>query len=711
MDQLIAILRTLMKHWAKLVAVPALTMGLIYYFTADVPQKYKTEARLYLNLQETKGISLSDEDLKQYQIHTYFQNIVELLKSARTIEKVRMAAIEGALSGDNFWSAGNEKLIENKESVERRLSDLRQTNAVLLPHAYPDSIMISYLNFHQLSTERLKGMMLSFRVMDSNFMKFELTESLPLKTQLLASMFIQALIEENRELSKNKIKGHKDLIDELVRQAKTELDAKVKMLERFKVENSIINLGEHTKAIVTYLVQLEGTRANLLGKISASTKGKSQVMSTVNDGNEIMFDLTSHSEIVGLKETLRKLNKDALTASLANNSGNLEAVQTNIDNTKAAIDAKLIELTRKTPYDPSRLQLELASKYINYDLDAETSIDMVTIVDTEIQRVTSYSKKFAPFESTVVALEQEISTAQNAYLTLLNKLNMTQTIESGSGENMIEVIDPPYYPAQPEPSKRLILVASGGIAVFVLMAAVFIIVQLLDASITSVDKFERSSRLPVISALPNLEPKEKDEKLAQSLQLIHHQQVLQLSQIILSKCLQEEGILMITSSQQGEGKHYLALQIQQALNESGRKIAFVDADWLNDVAYESFISIKDLVANHGLIKNQSIIAQKIDDLKKENDLVVIITSPINISAEAGYWMGFAKHVLYTFGANRILTKVDARVEAMLLESRLQFLGTVLNRVDVENMEDYLGEIPKKRSFMRRVAKKLITRDF
>jgi predicted GTPase len=98
-------------------------------------------------------------------------------------------------------------------------------------------------------------------------------------------------------------------------------------------------------------------------------------------------------------------------------------------------------------------------------------------------------------------------------------------------------------------------------------------------------------------------------------------------------------------------------------------------------------------------------------MKTENDLVVLITSPINISAEAGFWMELSKHVLYIFSANRIITKVDQRVEKMLLESRLQFLGTLLNRVDVENMEDYLGEIPKKRTFIRRITKKLITRDF
>lgn len=712
MDQLIAILRTLMKHWLKLVLVPGLTMVLIAYMTTNGQKTYKTEAKLYLNLQESKSTSLTDEDMKQYQVHTVFQNIVELLKSKKPIERVRIKAVRKGLEEGNIFSIGNEQLVANKEAVIKRLDEMETNNEQLRPNQFPDTLIVSYLNFHQLQIDHLKGIVMSYRIMDSNFMKFELSEHIPEKTQILANLFIEAVIEENRQIAKNKIKSHKDLIEGLVKQAKADLDSKIKKLENFKVENSIINLGEHTKAIVVYLVQLEGTRANLLAKVSSSTKGKSEVLNAVATGNALSLDLTTNGEIVQLKEELKKLNRQVLTTSLSeNNDLALEQVKQNVENTRTAINAKLIELTSKSPYDPSRIQLELASKYLNYDLDAETNADVLSVIEDEIRRVTGYSRKFAPLESTIVALEQEISTAQNAYLVLLNKLNLTQTIESGSGENMIEVIDPPYLPAKPEASKRPIIVAAGGIAMFVLMAAVFIIIQLLDASISSVEKFERNSSLPVIGALPRIPNIERDQTLAEALQLIHQQQVIQLLQTIMSKCLEEQGILMLTSSQAGEGKHYLALQLQTQLEGSGKKVAFVDADWMSETTHESMVDFRQLIKNNGLIKNKTEIVEKLEEMKLENDLVVLITSPINISAEAGFWMELSRHVLYIFGANRIMTKVDQRVEKLLLETRLQFLGAVINKVDIDNMEDYLGEIPRKRTLIRKMTKKLITRDF
>ena len=101
----------------------------------------------------------------------------------------------------------------------------------------------------------------------------------------------------------NKIRGHKDIIEGLVRQAKTDLDGKIKKLEHFKVSNNIINLGEHTKAIVVYLVQLEGQRASLLSKIAAGNREKRGDGCCSGNGNEITLDLATHEEIHQPQET------------------------------------------------------------------------------------------------------------------------------------------------------------------------------------------------------------------------------------------------------------------------------------------------------------------------------------------------------------------------------------------------------------------------
>ena len=102
--------------------------------------------------------------------------------------------------------------------------------------------------------------------------------------------------------------------------------------------------------------------------------------------------------------------------------------------------------------------------------------------------------------------EQEISTAQNVYLTLLNKLSLTESMEFGSGENIVEVIDPPYVPAA-----RIIKAhadgSGGGWPPQSLSSPLLIILFLLDETISTVDQFERLSTQQVVAALPQIETK------------------------------------------------------------------------------------------------------------------------------------------------------------------------------------------------------------
>jgi uncharacterized protein involved in exopolysaccharide biosynthesis len=240
MDNFIAILRILHRHRIKLLVIPAITMGLVYYLTGNMPRKYKSDARLYLNLQENKGISLTDEDLKQYQVHSYFQNTIELLKAKRTIEMVQRKAIEKALANTPPFNHGNELLLKHQDEILHRLWELSATEAG--PAGTIDSIMNRYLLDHGLTMDQLKDGILAFRILDSNFMKLELTEDNAEKCKALLDLYIEALIEENRVLSKNKIRGHKDIIEGLVRQAKTDLDGKIKKLEHFKVSNNTIKV-------------------------------------------------------------------------------------------------------------------------------------------------------------------------------------------------------------------------------------------------------------------------------------------------------------------------------------------------------------------------------------------------------------------------------------------------------------------------------------
>lgn len=711
METLIGILRALLRHQGKLVAVPLLTMLVIFYFTRNLPLQYRTEARLYLNLQESKGLSLVDEDLKQYQVHSYFQNTVELLKSKRTLERVRIKSVELALSDTvNFFHQGNEALRANRQPVEQCLREWK-AGRQLNPANSADRLVLAFLQAHRLSDDTMRSGLLAFRVMDSNFMKVEITAEQPEKTRVLAQLFIDALIEENRALAKNKIKGHKEIIEGLVRQAKEDLDSKIKRLEQFKSTNTIINLGEHTKAIVVYLVQLEGQRANLMARMAASTRGRQEVLATVQTGNALSLDLSSHHEILALKNELMQLNQQALRSSFRNQQiSDSKTIDGNIAKAKTAIQEKLVELARKTPYDPSQFQMELASKYLAYDLEAETSTDMITIINKEIQRVNDYAKRFAPFESTIGAYEQEISTANHVYLTLLNKLSLTESMEYGSGENVIEVIDPPQQPEKPQPSKRWLLVASGGLATFVLLAACFIILHLLDATISSGEKLQANTTLPIAGVVPKL-PLPGNRLWEDAWRTVQTQQWMQIAQLVWSRCRGDENMLLLTSAFGEQGQATVAAQIKKYLQEASLRVVVIWANPACDTpAGESDVDLRESFGEGRLMANRTHILQQVKQQKQACDVVLVLASSMDQTAEIHFWMEQANHMMLAFRANRVFTRLDKRAEELIRKSPVSFLGTVLMEANPDAMEDDLGGLPSKKSAIRKWIKKIVTRN-
>lgn len=680
MDRAIAIIRQLHRHRYKLMILPLLTGALIYGLTSSQKKKYQTEAKLLLNLQESKGVSLSDEDLKQYQVHTYFQNTIELLKSKRTVEQVQLKVIESALKGSKAFFVDQEAFLKNKTAIQNRLAELQQTHAALMPGQFPDQIMLDFLDHQHLTASYLSQLVLAYRVMDSHFIRLTVSESTPERAQALARLFIEALIEENRTLSKNKIKGHRDVIEGLVKKAKEDLDMKIQRLEKFKVANNIINLGEHTKAIVTYLVQLEGQRANLLAKVSAGKTGKNEVYATVQKGNDLILDVSAQQELLQLKEQLRSMNRQMLQDAFQNQS---EAAFTHlnrtIESTRTQVQQKIEEITRKTSYDPSRVQLDLVSKYLAFDLEAETSAEMITIIEAEINRVTRYSARFAPYESTIGAYEQEISTAQNAYLVLLNKLNLTQSMEFGSGENVIEVIDSPFLPLAPEPSKRIFLVLGGGLVVALVLAVGIVLLQLLDSTIKTVDQLEQVTNLPVVAALPKIEQTD-DTTLLNGIEQIHHHQVSKLCYHIQREAPKHQGVVVLGSVFAEEGMEQVAELIKKTLAE--RK---VNVD----------------------IQAMGNSEKWTEPAEEEFDIKLILTSPLISANDYQWWSMKGALSLLIFKANRLYTKADRRILTSLQKDEYGKHELVMTFMQVDNMEELVGEVPRSRSGLRVIIKNLL----
>ena len=92
-------------------------------------------------------------------------------------------------------------------------------------------------------------------------------------------------------------------------------------------------------------------------------------------------------------------------------------------------------------------------------------------------------------------------------------------------------------------------------------------------------------------------------------------------------------------------------------------------------------------------------------------LVIVVVAPTNLISDYRFWVEHYQSVVFIFRAGPVWSKVDARFENFIKISQLSFMGTVLNNLEVDQMEDFIGDVPKKRTLLRVLGKRVLRRDF
>ncbi|MDW3195136.1 MAG: hypothetical protein R8G66_22370 [Cytophagales bacterium] len=682
MEHFTQILKLIYKNSLWLVIFPTLAAFALHWLTRNERPVYEVEAKMMMAFQENKNISLGDQDVKQYQIHTYFQNAIELARSKKLIEKVRIQIAQQSISDtlNLFPFPWPDSLQEElRIALNKRGDGTMNFDA----RSRVNQVIGTFFQEYHLSHDQLRKSLLAFRVMDSHFLQMKLKYDDPYRANFLLRSMIEQLQNELGQLSKSSIVKHRQVIEELVRKAKKDLDEKVHVLEAMKVKNNIINLGEHTKAIVTYLVQLEGIRADVKARIAA----QKELGGSIKAGMATEEFVTQYRQENMAIDQSRQALYDAQSLKLSHLKNTIDVSeilrqQQLINDHQSTIRNGLTDISRSSTYDPNKIYTSLALRYINATLDVDQLQQELTIVEREIKRVNGYSARFAPFESTIGTMTEEINTARQTYLLLLNKLNLTESMELGSSESRLAVIDHPEIPGAPIPSKRIFIILGGAIAVFVVLAVLFIILFLINDSIQDVGTFERRFGETALAALP-ASTQSKDRLFTSSLKYFQLEEVKK----VLAE-IRDSKIITINALSARED----TMPVAEALKQ---KMEGEDVDVLDLRQAEDEADVVRLMKQRSEMHNQ----------------VLVLPPPLQYSYDGLALAEASDCNLLTFGLGRVKTSADKRIMKLFEAPGFRHLGMVLTNLKPEHMEGYVGGIPKQRNWFRRIVKKIIQREW
>jgi uncharacterized protein involved in exopolysaccharide biosynthesis len=719
---LIQYIKLLLKYRKWLIIVPFVSAVTVFLMTIKSKKQYISSTSLYTGVASGYSItSTEDERLDYFAVNNAFDNLVASAKSRETIEQVSLRLLsehllltkpnpqildaEGfaalkKLVGDELFSKA--KTFKNADEVFKYINGIYSSKV----DNQISRILDKKESFYNI--DDLKSNLVVTRINTSDILQVTYTCSDPAVCQRIIELHTAIFTANYNGLKSDQTASAVQYFEQKLADVKASLVKSEDNLRDFGQKNSIINYYEQTRYIAQSKEEVD--KAHFAQQIEKN--GSKQAMDLSEKKLHSREDQINNStNIIKLREHLSALNTDIEKAALYGNQ------------------SKVKELTTKE--NAVEDSIKSASKqYMNLNYTLET-VPRANLIDEWVKNAVSYDKanaglsvlknqkedylnkvsQFAPLGSTLKQLDREVDIHQEEFMAILRGLNLARLRQSNLSLNSNIVIqDKPFFPLQAQPSTRGLLIIVSFFVGLLLVISVAIGRELMDSSIRNPERAKKFIGLPVTGI---------SIKSSGDIQLPYQQQL----QNLLTEQLISNMLPFISSIGTDKTPQISLLTTKSMAMQSDTIILFhnlfslifkkiywivpqADEEVFRPALPEGCCSIYIPSVSQLNLRTAGELVGK--DLS-ESDLVFYVSPglaqnciPVSIAQSAVI-------NLLVVNADETWQNADKEIVAKLEKSITGVpLHTWLVNADETNLETTIGEIPKKRSWLRRKVKKMIT---
>lgn len=506
--------------------------------------------------------------------------------------------------------------------------------------------------------------------------------------------------------------------------AKVRLDSLEEFNKQYRMEHRIINYNEQTKFIAEQNEVLDRDWYDESATLSAA---KAALYSLEAEMDEYSRNLVQRAEIMDLRERLARLTRLL----------NYEEVSTNPD----------IELMAQYRNEREDVQKQMNAFMANafQSKRSPEGIDMSTVLGRWLDKVIAVEEsrakyevktaqknefmgkydKFAPLGSTLTKIEREIGLAEQEYLNQTHSLDLSLMKQKNNEQSNIRIIDEPIYPIKPNASKRMFTVIAAFMAGLILTATTLILLEFIDTSIKFPERAEELTGSKLIGAYPKIP--------ASPNQVIDYGQITSrlvdmTSQKIKLAELQRPAVdkpfvILMLSTRKNEGKSFIANRLVEKFRAVGHRVLYIkpfeelDEDRVEDQFRMARMDVQswdfeyEVPDNFMRIKNVNELLRNYTFLTREYQYIFIELPALLSSEYPTDLVSNSDLALLVCRATRTWNKADDEVLALFKNNFSHSIFSFLNGVQVDNLEGIVGEIPRRRSLIRILIKKVLNFDF
>ncbi len=729
---IIQLIRLILKNLKLVLIVPIILSLLVAYLTRDTPKIYTSKTIIYTGIGTGYTIqSVNNSKFDFMKNKTAFDNLINIIESRKTFEEVGIRLLAKHLSIPHPYSSYiseqhyQELLSSFPDSLRKFLvveNNYEQTFKNLIENAKLSEFNYMYKLINNdnpyYSIKAISGITV-MRISNSDLVEITFASDDAGICQQTLEILNEVFERNYKELKEGETSNVVAYFEGQLKKAKEKLNDVEQRLLKFNQKNSIINYYEQTKHISKYREDIDLLYQQEMMQAAASKASISKIEDQLNKRNRALL---KSAKIINLRKRLSEITTRTTilqvksdTSSVA--EGEILSLYEEAAVLKNKLNSTLDEIGIVENTTAGLSQEELMLKWLDQIIHYEESNARLMIYRNKIAELGDVYKKYAPLGATMMRIEREISVSEKEYLSILKGLNDSKIMQRNiQMSTNLDVMDKPFFPVVPEPSKRKLLIVAAGFVGFVIMVFLIIIIEYFDSSIKTHKNLEKITGLKTAGAFPNLN--EKNKKI--DFEYVVSRSTDEIAQRIRMKAFgctsstnQKPYIIVLFSTSFDDGKTTMAKQLHQVYMKNGFKVAFFNYMMKNKIKENdkkegsNYYNIEDVFSNEFNIND--FFTKMIGSDYREIDFIFIeipsilhYPTPIRLLKSVNF-------ALFVARANRAWSIAETNVLEQFKATVLESTETesIANGVKVDVLETIIGEIPKKRSYLRRLAKRLI----
>lgn len=715
--ELAKFLRIIARNKYILIAVPLVTVIITFFLVRKLPNQYVSTCRIATGIVDQTQPQLQDNIfMQESKINQEFSNLIEMMQLKRIIDQVSYKLILHDLTSDKPFKPLSQEIKDlnaaaKKHAIEVYQAKMQKHEPLFLWDNDQKGLsrVIASMGYDEAT---IKENLLIYRVTASDFIQIYFKSVNPDLSAFVVNHLSDEFIVYYASLKRENQFKAVNFLDSLLKEKEAAMNNNIAELKTYKIQNRVLNLNEQAKSLYNQSADYEVKKEMAHKDVVAYTAAIENIDKKFSpqERSYLESSLTKiNQEVLETKETLKRTTDEYIRS-------NYDAkYKSRIDSLQTLLATQINASTDKYLYNPLAIKQSLVTQKLNLEIARDVSKNSIESLQKEINRLNAKFDLLVPHEAVIQGLENAIGVSREEYIEILKKYNQAN-MESKFNIvlRQVEVA----MPSDPEPSKKMLLVALSGIVSFVFCILVFFVIFYFDHTIQTPKELANVTGLPVLGYVNKLKITSLDEVhslWSNSVNDInnHYRDLVRSIRFEIDNELNNNNkVLALTSLLPNEGKSFMALSLASAYALMNKKVLLIDGQFMNQsvtAVEKPKLTVEQLLANHSVqnistthgyavvgnnnsdkslleISDAASVNAMLQQLKLVYDIILIDISSVNELNKTKEWILFADKVLAVYEANHALNN-QKKEEILYLKQTGKFIGWVLNKYSVkENLQ-------------------------